>query len=165
MKIIKDVKEPQDIIIYGGYVNEVVVDRSFQIKIDDDYTGIDLFMDGKEIHSFESDGFANVLTVDQLIDKRLFESEHIDAYEDADFVVLENFTGQITVRAFDSEGVETDNFEIDGYLEHQNEVDSYYIEVPTGTKFRTFQYDDIESEIKKYRIPIQRNYKIDQVNS
>ena len=157
MIILKDIKTPQDIWIYSGWLPEGSVKNEVSFRITDDYTGFRVRVEGAKrgLYNLESDGGGTILTVEDMLTPNLFNSDEL--YDECQFVLLEDFTGQLKIRGVDEDGNDVD-FEIDDFIQHEG-ADDVFIELPQGTKTQLIGFDNIETFLKSYK----RDSKLRQI--
>ena len=152
-KLLTDISETTDIVIIGSHVDSVPTLANFSIT--DDFSSFDLHIGGKKfeynvnIHgnkhkftSVESDGFVNVLKVQDFIKMmKTFESQGQnmeDVFSAVGAVYLPNFKGEIRLAAMDN-GKYYDFDPAEEYIQHQigDKYDDVYadiiISLPDGT--------------------------------
>lgn len=127
MRVLKTITEPQTIVICDLYRDNEIPQSAM---ITDDESSFKIRAKGGKTHRVDSLGFVHILTKEEFLNYDL----NSDYEEDDDFymyIVLNDFVGDICVTGIDGTR-ETDDFELDDYLEHQLDDYDLLIEVPSG---------------------------------
>ena len=159
MVILKDIKSPQDIWIYSGWVPDKKIKKETSFQIDDDFTGFGVRVEEakRQLYNLESDGGGTILTAEEMITPNLFNNDNEELYDECEFILLENFVGQLKLRGLDEDGVDVD-FDINDFIHHQG-ADDVFVELPKGTKTQRISFYDID----KYLLAYKRDKTIEKI--
>lgn len=138
--VINKIIKQQDIFIVANHIEG----RDQDILLTDDYCGFDIRVGDKRVLKYiESDGFINILTLDELLK---YKEEIIDINEDTPCIKLSNFCGDLSIIVVDEDKVEYDDLDTSDYLWHQvDEAYDAYIKLPEGTVCsKEFMIKDID---------------------
>lgn len=144
---LRDQKEEKDLVIYGW-----TFDGEKGVEITDDYTSFSIKVGNDNPIYLESDGFANITTVDQFL-KMLNESDLDieDIFGATDAVYVPGFKGQIKLGVFDDDGklIPTTEYDLNDYIHHQLEDGGdVTIFLPENTKVTKINEKNLKSLIR-----------------
>jgi len=114
-QVVREYSDPTTLVVVGeGDYND------YEIQIDDDETGFELYLNKKYHKSYGSMGFIHIYTLDEY--KKWYDSVK-GTMEDVEGLiggfVLPNFTGKIEVSALLDDKTFSNKFDISDYIQHQ----------------------------------------------
>lgn len=133
-KTVVEFKEPEDIVIYGGYG-----DGDYDFSITDDYTSFDLYVGDKKVENYvESDGFVNVMKLSDFMKLYKKHENEFSVLDACDAILLPSFTGKIGVGALNNKTGKTDyqfNFEDIAHQFDDDDDISVFVKIPEGSEY------------------------------
>lgn len=143
---LRDLKESdgETLVIIGNYIDG----RSQDIGLDNQITSCDIFI--KESHrdifdmTLQSDGFMNILTLDEFVTSYVGDKEKMEFFKTQNFLILPSFKGNVRL------GVK--NMDTDELIEDYNIKDYIYQQNDKYQPFVQVNYLDRTASINGYRL-------------
>lgn len=140
MRILKEVTEPQTIIICDAYLD----DRDPDVMINDDECGFNIRKSNGEFTSVDSFGFIYIFTKEEFLN--YIESKDEDEKEEQDdfdlYVIIKDFVGTVGVTAKEFGGKENDNWKLNDYFHHQDINGGLILDVSGDYDFNALHLDE-----------------------
>jgi hypothetical protein len=147
---IKSYSTPSDLVVVGCHLGDTVIGNDSDFSITDDFSSFRVKIGSKMLKgSFETDGFANIITLTDFI-KVKDELIANDTLEWSECFIIPQFKGDIKVGGIDKNDKYLD-IDINDYILHQSEkiVDVVMV-LPEGNEIVKITEDNIDSVITQY---------------
>ena len=118
------------------------------IEITDDYSTLEIWVEGKPNFRVETEGHVSIMSVDRY--KQWIKEWSEDCGDAVDAVLVSGYQGDIMVGAQLEDGTFSTDFNFDDYIHHQ--LDDYadvFINFPSGTQINPIKEHDLNSLLTK----------------
>ena len=118
------------------------------IEITDDYSTLEIWVEGKPNFRVETEGHVSIMSVDRY--KQWIKEWSEDCGDAVDAVLVSGYQGDIMVGAQLEDGTFSTDFSFDDYIHHQ--LDDYadvFINFPSGTQINPIKEHDLNSLLTK----------------
>jgi hypothetical protein len=153
-KTVKTYNEETTLVVMGTMDHNELHD----VEITDDYTGFGVYVGGKRMKDYESDGFISIMTLDNFKKWQASYPEFLTDGGGVDSFLLPNFKGTIGITAMVDDYF-TNQFDLSDFILHQDGMDEaeVFLTLPEGTEI--MKMDDY------HQIPVSvlRDIKIDKI--
>lgn len=115
------------------------------IEIDDDFSSLYLYVDGKEVKPIETEGHVTIMTIDTY-KSWIEDMKDTGAFSTVDPVLVPGFVGSIGIGAKLDDGSFTTDFDENDYIhQHYDGYPDVFINFPEGTGIFNIEGHDLNS--------------------